>query len=79
MHDIIAKEPGFSLEKSEGEYVIKSSSIERMVRVIDMDDWAVQAQLWNELKRKGIVTALKNAGAKQGNVILIGEWDLEWR
>ena len=79
MHDIIAKEPGFSLEKSEGEYVIKSSSIERMVRVIDMDDWAVQAQLWNELKRKGIVTALKNAGAKQGNVIRIGEWDLEWR
>ena len=78
-HDIVAREPGFSLEKNEGEYVIKSSSIERMVRVIDMADWAVQAQLWNELKRKGIVTALKNAGAKEGNVIRIGEWDLEWK
>lgn len=68
-----------SVEKHQELFVIKSPRIERIVRRVDLEDWAVQAQLWGELKRMGIVRMLERAGAKAGSVVKIGDWELEWK
>jgi hypothetical protein len=46
---------------------------------VDLEDWSVQAQLWGEFTRIGIVRALDRAGAKSGSVVRIGNWELEWK
>ncbi|MFH1560723.1 MAG: GTPase ObgE [Chloroflexota bacterium] len=68
-----------SIEKREGVFVVKSPRAERIVRRVDLEDWSVQAQLWEELKRMGTVRALEKAGAKEGSVVRIGDWELEWK
>ena len=67
------------VEKSEGVFVIKSSRAERIVRRVDLEDWSVQAQLWNEFTKMGLVRALDRAGAKAGSTVRIGDWELEWK
>ena len=67
------------VEKSEGVFVVKSDRAERIVRRVDLDDWSVQAQLWGELTKMGIVRALDRAGAKTGSTVRIGDWELEWK
>ena len=67
------------VEKSEGVFVIKSSRVERIVRRVDLEDWSVQAQLWHEFTKMGVVRALDRAGAKAGSTVRIGDWELEWK
>lgn len=70
---------GVSIEKDGEVFVVKSPRAERIVRRVDLEDWAVQAQLWAELQRMGIARALDRAGAKEGSVVRIGDWELEWK
>jgi GTP-binding protein len=74
-----ARDNRVTVEQSNGVFVIKSSRAERIVRRVDLEDWNVQAQLWGELKKMGIVRALERAGAKAGSVVRIGDWELEWK
>ena len=67
------------VEKSQEHFVVKSPRAERIVRRVDLEDWNVQAQLWGELKRMGVVHALERAGAKTGSAVKIGDWELEWK
>ena len=52
---------------------------ERIVRRVDLGDWQVQVQLWQEFRHRGIVRALEKAGARSGSVVRIGEYELEWK
>jgi len=67
------------VEKVDGVFVIKSPRAERIVRRVDLEDWSVQAQLWNEFTKMGIVKVMDRAGAKAGSTVRIGEWELEWK
>ena len=68
-----------TVEKSGEVFVVKSARAERIVRRVDLEDWSVQAQLWGELTKMGIVRALDRAGAKAGSLVRIGDWELEWK
>jgi GTP-binding protein len=74
-----ARDNRVTVEESNGVFVVKSSRAERIVRQVDLEDWNVQAQLWGELKKMGIVRALERAGAKAGSMVKIGDWELEWK
>ncbi|MDA0988114.1 MAG: GTPase ObgE [Chloroflexi bacterium] len=68
-----------SIEKDQEVFVVKSARAERIVRRVDLEDWAIQTQLWGELTQMGIVRALERAGAKAGSTVKIGDWELEWK
>ena len=74
-----ARRERVTVEESQGVFVVKSSRAERIVRRVDLEDWSVQAQLWGEFIRMGLVRALERAGAKTGSVVRIGDWELEWK
>ena len=67
------------VERDGDVFVLHSQQAERLVRRVDLGDWQVQIQLWQEFKRKGIVRALEKAGARSGSVVRIGEHELEWK
>ena len=60
-------------------FVLRSPLAERLVRRVDLGDWQVQIQLWQEFRRKGIVRAMEKAGARSGSVVRIGQHELEWK
>ena len=60
-------------------FVLRSPQAERLVRRVDLGDWQVQIQLWQEFRRKGVVRALEKAGARSGAVVRIGQHELEWK
>jgi GTP-binding protein len=68
-----------SVRKSEGSFIVKSAKAERIIRRVDLEDWGVQAQLWGEFKRIGLVRALEKAGAKYGDTVKIGDMELVWK
>ena len=67
------------VERDGDVFVLYSQPAERLVRRVDLGDWQVQLQLWQEFKRKGVVRALEKAGARSGSVVRIGEHELEWK
>jgi len=67
------------VEKDGDAFVVKSPKAERLVRRVDLGDQRVQVQLWRELQRLGVVRVLERVGAKQGSVVRIGDYELEWK
>ena len=50
----------------------------RLVSLLNLDDFRVQPQLIDELRKNGTINAMVNAGVKPGNTIRIGDWEFEW-
>ena len=45
----------------------------------NLDNWDALVQYHQRLKRMKVTDALRRAGAKNGDVILVGEWEFEWQ
>ena len=67
------------VERDGDVFVLRSPVAERLVRRVDLGEWQVQVQLWQEFKRRGIVQALEKAGARSGSVVRIDKYELEWK
>ena len=50
----------------------------RLVALLNLDDFRVQPQLINEMKKNGTINAMVTAGVKPGDTIRIGDWEFEW-
>ena len=44
----------------------------------NLDNWDALVQYHQRLERMNVTNALRRAGAKEGDVILVGEWEFEW-
>ena len=76
--------PQFKRERVErrsedGVFVVFSSKAERIAAVADLSDWRVRAQFYTLLARMGVVKALEEKGIKSGDVVRIGEVEMEWQ
>ena len=67
------------VEKDGDVFVLRSPPAERLVRRVDLGEWQVQVQLWQEFRRRGIVRALEKAGARSGSTVRIDQYELEWK
>ena len=45
----------------------------------NLDNWDALVQYHQRLERMNVTTALRRAGARNGDVILVGEWEFEWQ
>mgnify|MGYP002019818449 CR=1 FL=1 len=64
--------------KEENTFIVRSSRAERIVNRANLDDWQVQAQILAEFKKMGVIRALEKAGIKEGAMVRVGGWELEW-
>lgn len=72
------EQPGVSITKEGGIFVIHAPDIERVVARVDMANPAVLGQVCGLLIRKGIGRMLEKAGIKSGNRVRCGNAEWDW-
>lgn len=72
-------EKGFTIRRSDdGAYVVEGGDVERLLDTTDPDDDVSMRRFQQHLIRYGIISALREMGAKDGDTIRLGEWDFDF-
>ena len=71
-------EEPFTVEVINGEYVVKGPAAERIMRRINVEDNESFAYLQRSLKKIGIDDALRAKGIKDGDSVILVDWEFEW-
>ncbi len=72
------EEVPFTIEFDGDEYMVKGKRIERMVNMTDLSNKDAVRHLHRRLEKKGIIEALKLAGCKDGDTVVIDNWEFEF-
>ena len=70
---------GVRVEPENGAYVVSGESVERLALKTDWENPEGVARFQRELERRGIVSALRRAGAQPGDEVRIGETAFDFR
>jgi len=71
--------PGFTVEKeSGGAYLVTGGDVDRILDTTDPDDETSMRRFQQLLVKTGIVAALKEAGAADGDTVRLGGWEFEF-
>lgn len=66
--------PDFTVGRdADGRYVVVGRRIERWVQMLPIEDWEAARYLQGRLRRAGVERALVDAGARQGDDVVIGD------
>ena len=71
-------EEPFTVEVINGEYVVQGPAAERIMRRINVEDNESFAYLQRSLKKIGIDDALRAKGIKDGDSVILVDWEFEW-
>ena len=66
------------VERDEAGFVVRSRSLERIARRVDLNNWRTRLQFHGELERLGVIDLLERAGVESGDTVRIAERELEW-
>ncbi len=69
---------GFEIFKEGGKFVVKGKEIERIVSMTDLENQEALAYLQERLRRLGVEDELRKKGAKEGDIIKIGNDELSF-
>ena len=58
--------------------MVEGRRIERLVAQTDFENDESAGRFQRELARMGVVDELKKAGVESGDIVRIGEFELEW-
>ena len=61
-----------------GKLVVTLSAATRLAGMTDPNNWEARLQLYNQLRRMGVIQALEDAGIKHGDTFKVGKLDWEW-
>jgi len=79
VHRYDAAQSGFTVDRgSDGAWQVSGRRVERLVAQTDFDNDESAARFQRELSRLGVVDALRRAGVEAGDIVRIGETELEW-
>lgn len=70
---------GIVFKRNDGAYRIVHDRAVRLAKGSNLDNWDALVQFQHWLDRTGVTDALRNAGAKSGDLILVGDWEFEWQ
>jgi len=71
-------QPRFTINREEGCFVVGGKEVERHVAMTDLDSEESVERLQRIIKRMGIDSALKDAGAREGDTVRIGRFEFEY-
>jgi GTP-binding protein len=72
-------EPPFTIEEQENDFVVKGRAIERLATMTDFSNKEAVDYFESRLRKMGIHSALRRAGAKAGNRVRIAGVQLEYK
>lgn len=70
---------GLRVEREDGVYVVSGEEIERLAMKTDWENSEGVEHFQHELERRGVIAALRRAGAQEGDEVRIGETEFELR
>lgn len=72
------EEEPFTVEVVKGEFVVQGPAAERIMRRVNVEDNESFAYLQRCLKKIGIDDALRAKGIKEGDTVILVDWQFEW-
>lgn len=67
---------GFTIHREDdGSFVVEGGDVDRILDTTDPDDEASMRRFQQLLIKTGMIAALREMGAKDGDTIVLGEWD----
>lgn len=66
------------VRRVDGQLVVTLSAATRLAGMTDSNNWEARLQLYDQLRRMGVITALEEAGIEHGEVFKVGKLDWEW-
>ena len=72
-------EPGFAVRRDDaGAFVVVGGDVDRLLDTTDPDDEASMRRFQQLLVKGGIIAALREHGAKEGDTIRLGAWEFDF-
>lgn len=72
-------EPGFAVRRDDaGAFVVTGGDVDRLLDTTDPDDEASMRRFQQLLVKNGIIAALREHGAKEGDTIRLGAWEFDF-
>ena len=69
---------GAQVSVRDGVYVVDAPGSDRIAAMVDMGDWDAKMQFHDHLRRRGVLTALEEAGIEIGDTVRLGAKEWEW-
>ena len=72
-------EKGFTVHRDDaGAFVVEGGDVERILDTTDPEDDVSMRRFQQLLIKTGIISALREMGAKDGDTIRLGEWEFDF-
>ena len=71
-------EADFTITKEKGVYVVKGEKVDSIMRKVNIGDYESLFYLHRKLDEIGLNQALKKQGIKDGDIVKIGDYEMEW-
>ena len=66
------------VRKDDGAYVVSLMAATRLAAMVNGSDWSARVQLYERLRRMGVIDALQEAGIQEGDTFKVGNLEWEW-
>ena len=73
-----AEEEPFSVRREDGVYVVAGTAMEQLLDSVNFSDQESLNYFHRTLRSRGVIDALRGAGAKEGDTVVIGEMEFDF-
>ena len=71
-------ENAFTITREKGAFVVKGEKVDKIMRSVNIGDYESLFYLHRKLDELGLNQALKKRGIKDGDIVKIGDYEMEW-
>ena len=68
----------FTITREKGAFVVKGEKVDKIMRSVNIGDYESLFYLHRKLDEIGLNQALKKQGIKDGDIVKIGDYEMEW-
>ena len=73
-----AEQAPFTIEKDGGYYVVSGPTMEQLIDSVNFTDQESLNYFHRTLRSRGVIDALRAAGAKEGDSVVIGDMEFDF-
>ncbi len=71
-------EDSFTITREKGAFIVKGEKVDKIMRSVNIGDYESLFYLHRKLDEIGLNQALKKQGIKDGDIVKIGDYEMEW-
>lgn len=75
---LIPSEDNLEIKKENGVFVVKAAWLDNLINSVNFDDYESMCYFQNFIVKEGLMDALKNAGAKEGDTVKIDDIEFDF-